>query len=52
MKLNKLSVIVSNKKGDYYEVCLTEQDRRQVRLLISKLHGGVFKILKPSLGLY
>lgn len=46
MKVNRLAVIVSNKKGDCYQVVLSEAEETAVGQFIANLHEGEIKVLK------
>jgi len=51
MKANRLAVIVSNKKGDCYQVILSETEETAVGQFIADLHEGKIKVLKKKLSL-
>lgn len=51
MKVNKLAVIVSNKKGDCYQVALTKTEEKLIQSLISQLHGGKINAVEELLPL-
>jgi len=51
MKANRLAVIVSNKKGDCYQVVLSEAEETAVGQFIADLHEGKIKVLKKKLSL-
>lgn len=50
-KLNQLIVIISNKKGDCYQVSLNKTEAMTVRVIIADLHGGIIKVAKPKLSM-
>ena len=47
----KLAVIITNKKGNAYQVDLTNDEVRTIESLISQLHNGKIKALKSKLKL-
>jgi len=49
MKLNQLAVIVSNKKGDVYEVCLTKDESLMITSFIEQMQDGRIKLKKEKL---
>ena len=51
MKANRLAVIVSNKKGDCYQVILSEAEETAIGQFIANLHEGEIKVLKKKLPL-
>ena len=51
MKVNKLVVIITNKKGTAYQVALDDTQASCIEAVISQLHGGKIKCLKDKLEL-
>jgi len=51
MKLDKLAVIITNKKGDCFQVGLTKEENEAVINFIVDLHGGKIKADKQKLPL-
>lgn len=51
MKANSIVVLIENKKGDFWQVALNEQDRDMLMYLIKTMHGGTIKALRGKLPL-
>lgn len=50
-KVDKLAVIITNKKGVAYQVALSEDETNLVESLIGQLHKGKIKVLDRKLEL-
>lgn len=49
MKLKFITVLVTNKKGDTYQVALTKDEREEVTSFLTAIHNGTVKVHKGIL---
>lgn len=49
MKTNRLVAIVSNKKGDCYQVALDKSQEKQILCMLRLWHGGKINCISPKL---
>lgn len=52
MKAKSICAFVENKKGDFWQIALDENQQAMVMDLIGQMHDGTVKVLKNKLPLY
>lgn len=52
MKAKRMMAAVENRKGDFWQIALTEPEMAVVLGVIGQLHGGHIKVLRNKMPLY
>lgn len=52
MKAKSICAFIENKKGDFWQIALDEDQQSMVMDLIGQMHDGTIKILKNKMPLY